>query len=45
MTPKPSPIFDDPKKYSQNLHTPQNNHFYENPQNIGIQNFGPQKMA
>ena len=33
MTPKYSPICDDPKKYSQNLYTPQNIHFSENPKN------------
>ena len=34
-----------PKKYPQNLHTPRNIHFSENPQNIEIQNFEPPKMT
>ena len=31
MTPKYSPICDDPKKYPQNLHTPKNINFSEPP--------------
>ena len=32
-----------PKKYPQNLHTPKNIHFSENPKNIEIQIFEPPK--
>ena len=32
MTPKYRPIFGDPSKYPQNLYTPKNIHFSENPQ-------------
>ena len=34
-----------PKKYPQNLHTPKNIYFYENPKNIEIRNFEPKKMT
>ena len=34
-----------PKKYPQNLHTLKNINFSENPKNIEIQNFKPQKMT
>ena len=34
-----------PKTYPQNLHTPKYINFSENPQNIEIQNFEPQKMT
>ena len=33
------------KKYPQNLHTPKDIYFSENPKNIEIQNFGPRKMT
>ena len=33
-----------PQKYPQNLHTPKNIYFSENPQKIEIQNFEPQKL-
>ena len=33
-----------PKNYSQNIHTQKNIYFSENPKNIKIQNFEPQKM-
>ena len=33
------------KKYPQNLHTPKNIYFSENPQNNEIQNFEPPKMT
>ena len=36
---------EDPQKYPQNLHTLKNIQFSENPQNIGIQNFEPPKIA
>ena len=46
MTPKTSRIFDGPKKYSQNLHTPKNIHFSEKKtQSIEIQNFEPSKTV
>ena len=32
-------------KYPQNLHTPKNVYFSENPQKIEIQNFEPKKMT
>ena len=38
MTPKIRPICGDPKKYPQNLHTPQF-FFLKAPKNIEIQNF------
>ena len=34
-----------PKKYPQNLHTPKNIRFSENPKNIEIQNFEPPKTT
>ena len=43
MTLKLAQFCDDPKKYPQNLHAPKNIHFSENPKNIEIQNFEPQK--
>ena len=45
MTLKLAQFCDDPKKYPQNLHTPQNNNFSENPKNIEIQNFEPPKNS
>ena len=43
MTLKLAQFCDDPKKYPQNRHTPQNIHFFENPKNIKIQTFEPKK--
>ena len=34
-----------PKKNPQNLHTPKNIHFSENPNRVEIQNFEPQKIT
>ena len=34
-----------PKKYPQNLHTPKNIIFSENPQKVEIQNFESKKMT
>ena len=34
-----------PQKYPQNLQTPKNIYFSENPKNIEIQNFEPKKMT
>ena len=34
-----------PQEYPQNLHTPQNIHFSENPKNNEIQNFESPKMT
>ena len=56
MTPKYSPICDDPKKYPQNLHTPKNINFSKPPppppkkkkkkqKKNEIQNFEPKKMS
>ena len=45
MTLKLAQFCDDPKKYPQNLHTPKNIHFSENPKNIEIQNFEPKQMG
>ena len=36
---------DEPQKYVQNIDTPNNIRFSENPQNIEIQNFEPPKMT
>ena len=43
MTLKLAQFCDDPKKYPQNLHTPQKYSFSQTPKNIEIQNFEPQK--
>ena len=41
MTLKLAQFCNDPQKYPQNLHTPKNNNFSQNPKNIEIQNFEP----
>ena len=38
-------FYDDPKRYPQNLHTPKNIQFSENPQKIEIQNCEPLKIT
>ena len=45
MTPKYSPICDDPNKYPQNFRTPKNIYFLKTPNNIENQNFEPKQMT